>query len=169
MGRATPSILAALCAALLTSACAGSGDKYPSLAIRDAERVQSRFTPAPPSDRAPIRPVASASEIEALVDQAQASHAQFRSAQAQAKALVGDARGRGIDTNARQRALVALADLTALHGDTAVPMSDLDMLNAQAATSFAPTEAIEAARASILALLAEQEGTLNALWSELSR
>ena len=79
------------------------------------------------------------------------------------------ARGRGIESNVRQRALVAFADLTTLRSDTAIAMGNLDLLKAEAATTFAPTEDIELAQAEVATLLAEQDEALDALWEQLAQ
>lgn len=148
--------------------CAGASDKYPSLAIRDRESAQGQFSPVAVTDPAPVAPVASVQDINALVARAMESHTKFKRAQVSTTVLVGQVRGQGIEGNARQRALLLLADLTALRSDTALPMGDLDLLKAEAATTFAPTEAIDEARESVLELLEEQDGALNALWTDLS-
>lgn len=158
--------IAPLLACALIAACAGASDKYPSLAIRDAERAQGIFTPVEP-DPEPVRPVASDEDIAALVARARAAHLEFEQAERGARSLVMQARGRSIESNARQLALVALADLATLRSQTAVPMGELDQLKALAATSFAPVEEIDEARAVVAAYLDDEDQSLNALWETL--
>ena len=160
---------AALVTCALLSGCAGSVVRYPSLAVRDVERAQGQFAPVDAPERAPVSPVASADDLSALVIRASQSHTRFIETRPAVRQLVSAARGQGIDSNARQLALVALADLTALHSDTAIPMNDLDLLKAKAATSFAPVEAIDIARAAVAQLLAEQERELDSLASEVAQ
>lgn len=167
MNRLSPPFLAAMMAAALLTGCAGDKDRYPSLAIRDAERAVGAFAPAPGNTAEPIRPVASVADLSALTERAQESHRQFRAAQGGVSRLVESARGQGIESNVRQRALVALADLTAMRSDTTMAVGDLDLLKAEAATTFAPTDDIDAARALVSALLNEQDSALDNLWERL--
>lgn len=149
--------------------CAGGGEKYPSLAIRDVERVQGQYTPVQPSTPEPIRPIASSADIAALLSQARDSHRAFVGAQPQVLRQIQATAGMTEDSKARQAALIAFADLTSLANDTAIPVADLDRFRAEAATTFAPTEAIDAARAEILLLIDEQNKVLDALDRELSK
>ncbi|QFT77273.1 hypothetical protein [Erythrobacter sp. THAF29] len=159
--------IAPLLACALVAACAGASDKYPSLAIRDLERAQGDFTPVEPEPE-PIRPVASAGDIAALVARAREAHLEFEQTERRARTLVAQARGRSIESNARQLALVALADLATLRSQTSVPMSELDQLKAIAATTFAPVDEIDDARTVVSALLDDEDDTLNSLWETLS-
>lgn len=158
---------AALVGSALLAGCAGSGDKYPSLAIRDAERAQGQFSPVAP-DPEPVRPVVSPADLDVLIARASESHAEFVRAEGGARTLVEQALGQSIESNVRQRALVALADLATMRSETALPMADLDLLRAEAATTFAPTAEIDEARQTVQALLADEDGTLDALWTRLA-
>jgi hypothetical protein len=163
-------ILIVLPAFGLLTACAGDTGRYPSLAIRDAERVQGQYTPASSdTPAAPIQPVAASTDIAALVAQAEASHQRFTQAEAGARELVAGARGLTIESNERQLALIALSDLSSLRSDTAVNLGSLDLLAAQASTTFAPTEELAAARALVLDLVTAEDAALDALWTELSQ
>ena len=161
---ATRSIALSLCAVL--GACAGSGDRYPSLAIRDAERAQGQFTPATPAPP-PVAPVASAGDIASLVASARQAHGRFLELRPRTARLVSAARGGGIDNSARQIALVALAELTSIRSDTQLPMAELDLLQAEAATTFAPLDVIDAAHAEVSAIVSEEDEVLDSLARQL--
>lgn len=148
-------------AAVLLAGCAGSSDAYPSLAIREAERVSGEFTPATP-DTSPA-PVASGEDISAILDQAKGAHRIFQAEQPGAQQLARAAAGAGIESAEYARALVALAQLTSLRGQTVIAMSNLDDLEVKAATGFAPTEGIRAAQAEIAMLVNEQTITIDSL------
>lgn len=169
MERRSLQTAAGILVILAVSACAGDSSKYPSLAIRDIERTQGQFTPVAPEPPAPIRPVASEDQLGALVSRAQQSHSRFLSAQGNAATLVGMAKGTALDSNTRQRALIALADLTSLRSTTASVVADLDLLIAEASNSFAPTDEIVAAQEEVLAMVAAADQTLDALSEELGR
>lgn len=160
--------IALLSASLLIAGCAGSGDKYPSLAVRDVERAQGQFTPTA-VEREPIRPVATAADIAGLVRTAEQAHARFLDQQASAMTLVSSASRLGIESNTRQRALVAVADLVSIRSDTAIALADLDLLAAKASTTFAPTDELIAARSKVEALISAQSSTLDALSRQLSQ
>ncbi|MEQ8410898.1 MAG: hypothetical protein RIB52_05030 [Erythrobacter sp.] len=172
----SPPLLAAPLAALLLSACAGGSGDYPSLAIRDVERQYGRFVPsegtpppttAPAPPPAPVAPVADPQRIAALVAAADASFGTFAAREDRVSALVAAAAGRAIDSDARAEALIALSDLSALRSATAMPLGDLDLLAAEAATTFAPTADIDQARTRVLTLVERQDAVLAELWAEM--
>ncbi len=154
----------------LLSGCAGSSDQYPSLAIRDAERAVGQFTPTQANDEAPpTRAPASAQDIAQLVEQASESHKAFLSAQSSAGRLVSGARGTSTESDARARALVALADLTSKRSDTAIALGDIDLLAAQGKTEFSTSGDLEAAQTLIADIVDQQDRALAALWGQLER
>lgn len=160
----------ALLSALLPG-CAGDSGRYPSLAMRDVERVNGQFDPASrvePVELA-IRAIVPSSSISELVDQANASHQRFVSKVSTARSLAVNARGTGRDSDARGRAIVALADLTSVRSQTEIALGDLDMLIAERTNRLEPADEAIAAHASVLQLVAEQDRTLTDLWSLLGQ
>ena len=157
------------CAALLLVACASSGDQYPSLAIRDAERAVGQFTPTRSENASNTPAPASLRELKDLVERASESHRAFVAARPTANGLVRGARGSSAESNARARALIALADLTSKRSDTAIPLGDLDLLVAEAQTTLAPHEDIVAARTLVADLVRQQDSTLAELWAEMQQ
>lgn len=144
----------------LLSACATSG-AYPSLAQRDAERVKGTFEPdtaevAPPPPVAPSADLAV--RLESLVRQASEAHAEFRTATPAAERLAGAAGATGSDSWAA--AQVALADLDSLRSRAAVALTDLDALFIDATLEAGPREAVGSARASVEAMLIEEDTVL---------
>lgn len=83
--------------------------------------------------------------------------------------LALSAKGRDIGDNSHSRALIAVADLTALRSETVSALADLDRLEAQGKTLFAPTEAVKSAQAEVARLIDVQNTALNALTRELQR
>lgn len=153
--------------ALALSACAAEAGKYPSLAIRDAERVSGQFTPSPPSSPLPAEPVASPSDLSAILERAYGLQRQFDTAEPGAQVFVRAAQVDGALDGARSRALVAVAELTSLRGQTALILSDLDQLEIEASTRFAPTETIRAAQADVATIISAQDAAIDALGEEL--
>ncbi len=144
---------------MLVGCVGGDSERYPSLAIRDAERMVGQFTPTTPA-APPVEPVASPAQLGDIVASAQGFHRQFEAARPQVSRLASQARGAGPESEARSRALVAIADLASLHGRTALALGDLDRLEAEAANTFAPVAAIRAAQAQVSDLVTAQDEAL---------
>jgi hypothetical protein len=148
-------------------ACAGGSSRYPSLALRDVER--RAIAAAEPSAPVPDPVSLDTARIAALQQSAQDAFDRFARQQPAAAALVARARGQSAESDLRARALVALADLTALRSATFVPLGELDALAADTAAGFGETAPITAAQTAVLALIAEQDRSLGALWGELGQ
>lgn len=168
MKRTTNStlLMTAFSAAIL-SACAGSSDRYPSLAIRDAERQVGVGAPTEPPP--PVAPVASAQEITAIVAQAREANAAFREAQPGVRQLAEAARGLDFESNAYSNAAAAVATLSSLRGQTVSALGRLDALETEAAAIFASTDAIRSAQAEIEGMVIEQSAVLEAVSANLAR
>lgn len=117
----------ALCVLTLLSACAGSTD-YPSLAIRDVERVQGSASAADGMvDTLPALPPASAdltTRLSGLLDAARASHQRFESRRPATERAVGAAGPVG--TPGWAAAQVALTDLQTTRSGGLVALAELD-------------------------------------------
>ena len=153
---------------LLLSACAASDGRYPSLAVRDAERVSGELTPSP-ATQPPVEPVASPQDVADLVSAAYGAQQQFEEARPGAERLARSARGAGAESDTRARALVAVAELTSLRGETALVLARLDALKVEALTTFAPAEAITSGQTSTANLLRQQDEVLDSLSEMLAR
>jgi|GEM_PF-352906 len=149
-------------AGLLLSGCAASDGRYPSLAVRDAERVSGEFTPQAEPTSVPVA-LPDSDRIDSAIATAKQANAEFFSQSDEVGALVAASRGTGRESDARARALVAVASLTSLRGQTAGALGQLDTLEAQAATRFAETVAIRDAQATVLRMLSAQDQILDSL------
>ncbi|MEQ5787044.1 hypothetical protein J3454_03985 [Erythrobacter sp. NFXS35] len=144
------------------SACAGSDTRYPSLAMRSFEVNPPPSGPTRPP--APTRPIVDDATLVALVDRAVTADTKFSRQQAEAAQLARAAAGRPIESDARAAALVSMADLAAHRGATTTVLAELDELAVTAATTFAPTQEIEGARAQVLTLVTDQNAAMERLW-----
>jgi hypothetical protein len=156
MLRATTAALALASLA----ACASTGDRYPSLAIRDAERISGEFAVAPSTPEVapvPRLPADTLGRIGALRTQAASAHQKFVAAVPGARNAVGNARGAGVEDDRWAGAQVALADLDSSRSEAAIALGDLDLLFADAAIEQAQREEIVAARSEVTALIAEED------------
>ena len=175
--KSLATILGLTVAAMVTTACAsGSSDRYPPLAKRPFETAPAPATgqsgapaPAVPPPAEPIRPVATETELARMVEDAVKSHAEFVARETVTARAVRAAAGQSDDSDARTRALVALADLISRRGATMATLADLDILAAAAATTLAPTDTIDAARARVLTLVETENAALARLWGEIGQ
>ena len=158
-------------ASLLAAGCAGSGDRYPSLAVRDVERNPVQETPAPPVEpvELPIRSMAPSTPVDTLVEQASAAFTAFEGEAPAVRALVSSARGASVESDAYGRAILALADLTSHRSKSEIALADLDLMLAENANRFEDTAVILAAHKLVLDMVNEQNQTLNTLWENLRR
>jgi len=177
MARAmTPRSFLAPLAALALSGCAASAD-FPSLARRDAERAAASAEAAPPPAPPPaITPpdAATTSKVADLVRSARAAHGRFSARRGSAESLVGNARGAPSGSDAWAVASVAIGELDAARGATALPLSELDTLYTAERVAHAEGEtgdalAIDEGRQAVAALLAEEDRVLAGLAARLSR
>lgn len=161
-----------LAAPALLAACAGPAHDYPSLAIRDVERVVGSFEPVA-SAQLDVPPVevqfsgALAVHLETLVGQARSGHQSFLDAAPDAQRKVAAAAGAGVGSDAWAIAQVALAGLDSARSESAVALADLDLLHAARTVQAQDASAIDTARDVVLALLAEEDAALEGLRARL--
>jgi hypothetical protein len=149
------------------SACASSDTRYPSLAMRPFEKAPP--APATPPAAEPTRPLADPSQLSALVARAVGADAEFARQQSAAALLARAAAGQSVESNARARALVAMADLAAKRGATTAVLADLDQLAANSAVTFVPVAEVEAARTRVLGLVEAQDAAMARLWEDMGQ
>ena len=147
--------------ALALSACAAGSDAYPSLAIRDAERVEGSFEPDAAATPAPAPAPPSAELVARLAqlrEEAAGAHREFLSSVPDAERLAAAAGEVGSDGWAS--AQVALADLDSARSKAAVALGDLDVLFVDATLAADRRDAIAATRAEVVRLIGEQDAVL---------
>lgn len=154
-------LMATLCA------CAGGDARYPSLAMRPFETAPPPAAPTSPPE--PIRPLADARTLAALVDAAVSADDAFIRQQQITAPLARAAAGQPVESNARAAALVAMADLAARRGATTAVLADLDRLAADSAVTFAPDRDVLAARGKVASLVEGQNAAMARLWEEMGQ
>ncbi|MDZ4308427.1 hypothetical protein [Allopontixanthobacter sp.] len=157
-------------AATLLSGCASDTSVYPSLAVRDVERIHGSFqssqTPAAPLPESP--PSADLLERLAQLQSAAASaHRLFMAAVPETERLLAAAAGTDVTSNRWATAQVALSSLESARSQAAVPLGDLDLLHADAAIELQQREVIQEVRAAVTALIAEEDAILAGLRGRL--
>lgn len=153
-------------AAILLSGCAAPKAAYPSLAIRDVERVEGSFDAA----AALVEPLAESPPSADLVERlaqlqtaAASAHRSFMDAAPETARLVNAAAGTDVTSNRWASAQIALASLESARSQAAVPLGDLDLLHANAAIALEQRQAIQAARTAVIGLIAEEDAILSDL------
>ena len=148
-------------------ACMAS-DKYPSLAIRDAERAGGTMQPAEPEPYVPPAPPATVlGRLDQLTGEAASAHQAFLAETPKARSAVAAARGAGPGADSWAVAQVALAGLEAARGKAMIALADLDRLYVDAAVAGEELERIGAARDRVAAQVAEQNAAIEGMLGQL--
>lgn len=150
------------------SACAASDARYPSLAMRPFETAPVQPADPPPAPE-PTRPAADPQVLAQLVARAEGAQGQFARIEPDAARLARAATGQGVESNTRAAALVAMADLAAQRGATSAVLAELELLEADSAATFAPTNEIVSAQTRVAGLVAGQDAAMARLWEVLGR
>lgn len=148
--------------ALALAACASNNTDYPSLAIRDAERVEGTFEAASPAALPQPDPVAEGTlgQLAQLREAARNAHNAFTSAVPEARRLVAAARGAGTSSDRWAAAQVALADLDSSRSQATIALGDLDLLFVDATLDYTQRDEIAATRDEVAGLIARQDRIL---------
>lgn len=147
------------------SACATpADDTYPSLAIRDAERVNGT---AEPVAREPYVPPATPAGVLDRLAQLRATavqaHATFTSRAQASRGTISNGIRAAEGSDAWAAASAALADLEGARSQAMLPLADLDRLYVDAATGGEELARIAAVRDEVVALVAEEDATIDRL------
>lgn len=158
-------------------ACNADRSRFPSLAIRPAERAYGIGEPVAPAASLPLNtklPAGAdlAKSLAALRDAASAAHGHFLEQQGQAVQLINAAKGSAPGTEAWSRAAIALAGLTSARGEGMIALAELDRLliaaTEKAATGpHADLALVEPTHRKVADQLAEEDRTIAALSSVL--
>jgi len=168
MDRNPASRLALLPLALLAG-CATSAGEYPSLGIREAERVAGTLQPAPPAYVPPPPSAAALGQVDTLARQAEEAHQAFVAEAPRSSATVEAARGTSVGSESWARAEVALASLISARSRTMEPLADLDRLLVDAAVEGQDLARIAAARDAVEAHVAAEDAAIDRLQQMIAR
>lgn len=156
-----------LCAAAFALAgCSAISDKYPSLAIRDAELASAAPRPAEPVEPIALPSPLSAdtlAQMEGFLSQLRSAHTRFMRAVPAARNTVSRGRGSGVGTDSWAAAQVALADLESKRSQAAIPLADLDALYIDASVALADRTRIAEARSTAIGLISQEDAILAGL------
>lgn len=159
--------LSCLPLAALLASCAAPQDQYPSLAIRDIERVSGTMEVAPPPPPPPAQPPATLERLDQLLADARTAHAQFLAATPTARSSAQAARGASVGSDSWGQAQVAIADLEARRSSAMIVLADLDRLYVNASSAAEDLTPIVVARDEIGSLVDQQNSVIASLLGEL--
>lgn len=159
-----PRFLALSAITLILSGCASPASDYPSLAVRDAERVSGTMEVEPAEPYVPAAPAGTTLErVAQLVEEARAAHAEFLSAEPRARNTAAAARSSSVGSESWAVAQVALAELESRRSRTMIALADLDRIYTEVATSGEAIAAVEDERAEIAALVEQENAVIEEL------
>lgn len=167
MNRLVRPCLTALPAVLALTGCASSSQDFPSLAIRDAERVSGTIA-VPPAPTGPVPPAPAQAQLAPLMAAIREGHARFAGEVPAAQRAVSAARGAGVGTENWSVAQVAVANLEAQRSQVMIALADLDRIHASAAVEGADVSATTAALAEAQGLVDQEDAEIARLLGALS-
>jgi len=153
---------------LSLAGCASTGNTFPSLAIRDSERVSG--TIAVPAGPPPVVSPAPATlaQLDQLLARIRTGHAEFVAQAPAAARTVAAARGAATGSEAWSVAQVAVAGLEARRSAVMIALADLDRIYVDAAQGEADITALAEALAMANALVDQENATIAELLAGLS-
>ena len=167
MNRRPTLFLATLPATLALAGCASSSADFPSLAIRDAERVSGTMAvPATPDQPAPAAP--DPAQLATLMAAIREGHTRFTGATPAAQRAVAAARGAEVGSDSWSAAQVAVASLEAQRSQVMIALADLDRLYASAVIEGADATVTAAALAQANAVVEEENAEVARLLAALA-
>ena len=167
MNRIVRTCLAALPATLALAGCASSSGEFPSLAIRDAERVSGTIA-VPPGPARPVPPAPASAQLAQLLATIREGHTRFTGEIPAAQRAVAAARGAGVGTENWSVAQVAVANLEAQRSQVMIALADLDRIHAAAVVDGADVTATTAALAEAQVLVDQENAEIARLLGALA-
>jgi len=166
MGR----IMAAVATLALAGGCASAPGDYPSLALRENERVTGAFEAPRAIAFVPSAPTpATLESLGALTTTATSAHEAFLASAREATPIVERASGSPVGSENWAVAQVAIAGLESRRGVAMVALADLDRLYVDAVTQGGETLQIEGARQVVEAQVHAQDTRIAGLLAQVAR
>ena len=160
-------LIATCCLPALLGGCAADAGQFPSLAIRDSERVTGSMQPPENAWVPPPAPPEALGQLAGLQAQARMAHDAFLAQANDARRLVGAGSGAQQGTDAWANAHIALAELQSTRAPALVALAELDAFYAAVLTEGAQAEEIATVRETVLAMVTDEERLIGELGAEL--
>lgn len=162
-----PATLIIAPAVLLLAACAKPG-AFPSLEIRDSERVTGTLEAPPvPTYTPPPLATATVATLSDLAARVRAAHQRFVAEEGSASATVTRGAGSSAGSDTWSDAQVAVAGLEAIRSDAMIALADIDRIHVDTHVIGGDVAWTEQVRAEASALVAEEDRLINALLGQL--
>lgn len=153
----------------LLAGCAASSEDFPSLAIRESERVTGTFQPAPGVPWvSPPAPAEALSRLGSLEAQARTAHSAFLAQADDTRGTIAAGRGAEEGSEAWVNAQLALADLQSTRAPALIAMAELDRIYVNVLTQAAEVEEIAATRTTVLAMVEAEDRLIRELSAVLA-
>jgi hypothetical protein len=162
--------LAPLAAAALLAGCAKDQELYPSLAIRDQERVTGVATPVAPAPETPPAqtPQAPGNLAKYRADAADA-HRRLLAAAEAARGPVAAARGAEMGSDRWSAAAIAVGNLEAIRSETMIALAEIDLLHIAAQNDGQPPAELISALSQVNAMVLEEDRLIAAMNQTIGR
>lgn len=145
------------------AACAAPQGEFPSLAIRDAERITGTATPAPANPYTPPAPApATLDRLGQLQAEATAAHAAFTTQAARDRVVIAGLAGAATGSEAWAAGSAALGELEGMRGRTMIALADLDRIHVDAAVAGEDLACIATVRDAVAAMVAQEDAVIAA-------
>ncbi len=167
MNRAPAIYLTAMPALLALAGCATPATEFPSLAIRDSERVSG--TIAVPAPQPVIAPAPAAlAQLDQIIARVREGHQAFTAGTAAARGSVAAARGAASGSDTWSAAQIAVANLESHRSQVMIALADLDRRYVDAAVDGADVTRLTAAQAEANGLTAQENAEIDRLLGALA-
>jgi hypothetical protein len=154
----------------LLAGCASSSANFPSLAIREGERVSGTLQPAPGVPWvSPPAPAEALGRLGGLEAEAQSAHSAFLTQADAARGTIGAGSGAEEGSESWVNAEIALATLQSARTPALIAMAELDRIYVGVLTEAAEVEEIAATRENVLAMIEAEDRVLRELNEVLAR
>lgn len=155
---------------LLAAGCASPVSEYPSLAMRDGERVTGSMAAALAEPYIPASPAPTTIErVAQLAEEARAAHAAFLDAASEARPRVAAARGAQQGSEAWSVAQVAIAGLEAQRSRTLIALADIDMIYVNVSNAGEAIAPVADPRDEIVGLVEQQDLLIDQLLGAIAQ
>jgi hypothetical protein len=151
----------------LLAGCASSSANFPSLAIREGERVSGTLQPVPGVPWvSPPAPAEALGRLGGLEAEAQTAHSAFLARADAARGTIGAGSRAEEGSDSWANAEIALATLQSVRAPALLALAELDRIYVDVLTEAAEVEEIAATREGVVAMVETEDrliGELNAM------
>ena len=162
--------LAPVAAALLVAGCAKDQALYPSLAIRDQERVTGVATPVPPAPATPpVQGSAGTGNFAKYHADAADAHRRLLAAAEGARGTIAAARGAEVGGDAWSAAAIAVGNLETIRSEAMIALAELDLLYVAAQTEGRDVPELVSALSQVNAMVLEEDRLIAAMNQSIGR